>query len=297
MSALSTLSSELAAAVERAAASVVTVHARRRVPSTGICWADGIVVTADHTVRMDDDITVTLPDGATTTATIAGRDPGTDVAVLRVADARAVSASRGDPAALRLGQLVLALGPGPTVSGGVVSRLGAGWRTGQGAEIDRLIQPDLVFYPGFSGGPLVDVEGRVTGMNTSGLSRQLRLTIPITTVQRVADELVRSGRVRRGYLGVAMQPVRLPEALRQRLDVEAETGVIVLGVETGSPAAKAGIVMGDVLLALGGTPTRDPSEVRAILGSDRVGTAMAVTLVRAGERMSLEVTVEERPRR
>jgi S1-C subfamily serine protease len=231
---------------------------------------------------MDDDITVTLPDGATAAATIAGRDPGTDVAVLRVADGRAASVNRGDPAALRLGQLVLALGPGPTVSGGVVSRLGAGWRTGQGAEVDRLIQPDLVFYPGFSGGPLVDVEGRAIGMNTSGLSRQLRLTIPITTVQRVADELVRSGRVRRGYLGVSMQPVRLPEALRQRLGVEA---------------AKAGIVMGDVLLALGGTPTRDPGEVRAILGSDRVGTAMAVTLVRAGERMSVEVTIEERPRR
>jgi S1-C subfamily serine protease len=295
MGALHSLSNELAAAAERAGRSIVSVHARRRLPSTGTQWRPGSIVTADHTVRVDEDITVVLPGNRTVPARLAGRDPSTDIALLAVEESLPV-AEQADPASVRIGHVVLALGPGPSVSWGVVSMLGSGWRTWRGGEVDRLIRPDLTFYPGFSGGPLVDTEGRVLGMNTSGLSRQLRLTVPGSTVDRVVDELLRSGRVSQGYLGIATQSVRLPDALRNRLAPDQDTGVIVLNVAPDSPASRAGLVIGDVLVALGGAPTADPGDVLAALGPARVGTAIAVSIIRAGQPITLEVRIEERPR-
>jgi S1-C subfamily serine protease len=297
MDTLLSLSNDLAGAVERTAPAIVTVHARRRLPSTGIHWRPGVIVTADHTVRAEEDITVTTPDGRALPAVLAGRDPGTDLAVLTVKDAGSATAALGDDAALKIGHLVLALGYGPRVSWGVIGALGPRWRSWRGGEIERLVRLDLTLYPGFSGGPLVDAGGRVVGLNTSGLARDARLTVPATTVTRVADELLRTGHVSRGYLGLGMQPVPLPEPLRRQLGLTRETGLIVVTVEPDGPAARAGVLLGDVLVALDGAPVSDLDDVQARLGSDRIGVAVPAVLVRAGARTELSITVGAQPHR
>jgi S1-C subfamily serine protease len=297
MEALLSLSNDLAGAVERAAPSVVAVNARRRLPSTGIHWRPGVVVTADHTVRTEEDITVATADGRSLAARLAGRDPGTDLAVLRVEGVTAATASLGDDAALRVGHMVLAIGYGPRVSWGVISALGPRWRSWRGGDIDRLVRLDLVLYPGFSGGPLVDASGRVVGLNTSGLAHEPRLTVPAATVSRVTDELLRQGHVSRGYLGLGMQPVRLPDPLRAQLGLASDVGLIVVTVAPDGPAARAGVLLGDVLVALGGEPVRDLEDVQAQLGPGRIGTVVNAVVVRAGTRAELAITVGEQPRR
>jgi len=273
----------------------VAVHARR-LPSTGIHWRPGIVVTAEHTVRTAEDITVTMADGRSVPAVLAGRDPGTDLAVLRVADAGSVVATLGDDAALKVGHMVLALGYGPRASWGVISALGPRWRSWRGGDIDRLVRLDLVLYPGFSGGPLVDAAGRVIGLNTSGLARETRLALPVTMVTRVADELLQKGHVSRGYLGLGMQPVRLPEPLRAQFGL-GDGALIVVMVEPSGPAARAGVLLGDVLVALDGEPVGDLEDVQARLGSDRVGAEISAVVLRGGVRTELRITVGEQPRR
>ncbi len=296
MDMLLSLSHGLATAVERASRAVVAVNARPRLASTGIHWRPGVVVTADHTVKRDEEITITEPDGRRVTATLAGRDPGTDLAVLRAPELSAPTAAIGDAAALRVGHIVLALGHGPRASWGVVSALGGRWRTWRGGELDQLLRPDLVLYPGFSGGPLVDVEGRIVGVNTSGLSRQMALAVPASTVIRVTDELLQKGRVARGYLGVGLQPVRLPEALRRQIHGSPEVGLIVVNVEPDGPAARAGLLIGDVLITLDGSPVSETDDVQVVLGQ-RVGSTITAALIRAGAPKDVSVTVGERPQR
>ena len=297
MEALLSLSNDLAGAVERVAPAIVAVHARRHLPSTGIHWRPGIVVTADHTVRAEEDITVSTADGRARAAVLVGRDPGTDLAVLRVTELTTSTAALGDDGALRVGHMVLALGYGPRASWGVISALGPRWRSWRGGEIDRLVRLDLVLYPGFSGGPLVDASGHVVGLNTSGLAREVRLAVPVTTVSRVVDELVRKGHVSRGYLGLGMQPVWLPDPLRAQLGLERDTGLMVVTVQPDGPAGRAGVLLGDVLVALDGAPVADLDDVQARLGGDRIGAVITAVLVRAGARAEARITVGEQPRR
>jgi S1-C subfamily serine protease len=298
---LLSLSNDLAGAVERAGRATVAVNARQRVPSSGVQWRQGIVVTADHTVERDEDITVTLPDGRTVPATLAGRDPGTDLAVLKVQGAEWPAAEIGDAAALKVGHVVLAVArPGErglSASVGVVSYLGEAWRTWRGGQIDRFVRPDLTLYPGFSGGPLADVQGRVMGINTSGLSRGGALAIPASTVNRVADQLVATGRIARGYLGIGMQPVTVPAALKSKLGLASGGGLVVVSVQPGGPAEKAGVLIGDILVALDGKPVADTDDVQALLDPERVGKSIAATVIRGGEVAALTVTVSERPQR
>ena len=296
MDQLQSLSNELAGAVERAGRSVVAVNARRRLPSTGVHWTSGLVVTADHTVQIDEGITVTTPDGEARAATLAGRDPGTDLALLRIDAGDLPGAAIADSDAARVGHLVVALGAGPSASVGIISALGGPWGTPRGGQVDRLLRVDLTLYPGFSGGPLIDTQGRVVGINTSGLAR-LRLAIPSATVSRVADELARRGRVARGYLGLGMQPVRLPEEIRRALGLASDHGLIVINVEPDGPAARAGILLGDVLVRLDGRALDDVRDVQAILARHAVDSAVAVTLVRAGQTVETSVTLGERPER
>ncbi|HEU4647545.1 MAG TPA: trypsin-like peptidase domain-containing protein [Gemmatimonadales bacterium] len=295
---LAGLSNDLADAVEQAARSVVAVHARRRIPSSGVAWRPGVIVAASHALARDEDITVTLPDGHTVTATLAGRDETTDLAVLRVDAPSLPPAERADPTALRVGHFVLAVGrPGPnvTASMGVVSAVGGEWRTWQGGRIDRFVRLDLNIYDGFSGGALIEAGGRVLGINTSGLARATALTIPATTVDRVADQLLSHGRVQRGYLGLASQPVRLPEALRAALQLESGIGLVVVNVEPDGPADRAGVLLGDVIIAVDGTPVRDPADVLAALGPDRVGKPLTARVLRGGQPVAVTITVGRRP--
>lgn len=212
------LSKQLADAVEIGERAVVAVHGRPRVPSSGVLWRTGVVVTSDQTLQRDEDITVTLPGGRNLPATLAGRDGGTDLAVLRLSDDGSGAdhaAKTVSEASIKAGNLVLALGrrggEGVTASFGVLSAIGGPWRTWRGGRVERFIRPDVNIYPGFSGGALVDVEGRVIGLNTSGLTRGTGVTLPASTLSRVTEELLSRGHVRRGFLGVGLHPVQLPD--------------------------------------------------------------------------------------
>ncbi len=295
-SVLESLSNDMAAAVERAGQSVVRVDGRRRMSASGIVWsADGVIVTAHHVVTRDDELTVGLPNGDEAAATMAGRDPSTDLAVLRVSGGGLTAPAWVESDAMRVGQLVLALGrPGRTVQAtlGVVSAVGASWRTGAGGQIDRYLQTDVVMYPGFSGGPLVGASGAILGLNTSALLQGVSVSIPTGTLKAVVSALLEHGHVRRGYLGVGSQPVRLPDNLAQELG--QETALMLVSVEQDSPAAKGGLAMGDTIVALGGEPVRHIDDLQALLTGDRVGKAVTVRVLRGGELRDMNVTIGEK---
>jgi S1-C subfamily serine protease len=296
---LESLSNDLASAVDRAGQSVVAIHARRRIPASGIHWRPGIIVAAHHTLQRDEEITISLADGSTVAATLAGRDPSTDLAVLKVDEAKVPVASFADPSGVRVGALVLALGrPGSAVSAsmGVISAVGGEWRTWHGGSIPQFVRLDISIYDGFSGGPLIDAGGRVLGVNTSGLSRGAALAIPLATVNRVVDQLLTSGRVSRGYLGLGMQPVQLPAALVERHSLPNDAGLMIVSASPGSPADRAGVLIGDILIAVGDTTVSDLSDLLAFLGGDRIGKTLDAKLIRAGELKTVTLTVGERPR-
>jgi S1-C subfamily serine protease len=291
------LSNGLAATVKTAGSGVVRVEARRRLPASGIVWSsDGVIVTAHHVVEYDENINVGTPEGETVAAALLGRDPTTDLAVLRVEGADLAPPTWAEPEGLSVGHLVLGLGrPGRTAQAtlGIVSALGEGWRTPAGGRVEPYLQTDLVMYPGFSGGPLVDVAGAVLGLNTSALLRGISLAVPTPTVRQVVETLLAHGRVRRGYLGVGAQPVRLPEALAESLG--QETGLLLVSVEPGSPADGAGLTLGDTIVALDGQAVRHMDELLALLGGDRVGASVPIGILRGGQTQELVVTIGERP--
>ena len=242
-----------------------------------------------------------MPNGGRASAQLVGRDGGTDIAVLRLdggAKNDAAIAERAPAETLRVGTLVLAVGrPGAdvTASLGVISAVGDKWRTWSGGEIDRLVRLDLSVYDGFSGGALVDADGRLLGVNCSALARGTPLTIPTATVERVVDALLERGHVARAYLGVAMQPVRLTRSLSERLGLgEDARGVLVVMVESDSPADRAGILVGDVIVSAGGRPMAEPQDVAELLGAEQVGATLELIVIRGGERKSLAVTIGER---
>jgi S1-C subfamily serine protease len=300
-SVLLSLSNNLADAVERAGQSTVAVHARQRQPASGIHWRSGVIVATDHTIERDDDITITLADGKSVPATLAGRDPSTDLAILKVDGASLPVAALGDAAALRVGHMALAVGRfgegGLGTSLGVVSALSGAWNTWRGGQVDQFIRADVTLYPGFSGGPLVNAAGEIVGINTSGLSRNMGLTIPAATVNRVVDQLLSTGRIARGYLGLGLQPVRLPDTLKQAVGTTSDTGVIIISIEGGGPAEQAGLFIGDILVTLDGTPVTDTDAVQGLLGPERIGSALQAKVARGGQPVDVTITVGERPQR
>jgi S1-C subfamily serine protease len=289
------LSEDLAGVVKAAGSGVVRVEGRRRLPASGIIWsAEGVIVTAHHVLHQDEGIQVGLFDGQTVPAAVVGRDPTTDLAVLRVSTANLTPAVWAD-AGLQVGHLVLALGrPGQTVQAtlGIISALGESWRTPMGGLLDQYVQTDVVMYPGFSGGPLVNAAGQVVGLNTSALLRGVSLAIPVVTLRQVVETLLAHGRVRRGYLGVSTQPVRLPPALAQQLG--QETALLLVALEPGSPAEQSGLLLGDIIVQLAGSAVRHHDDLLALLSGDRVGKATPVQIVRGGQVQQIQVTIGER---
>ena len=291
---LSELSGELAETVEAAGKSVVRVEGRGRLPGTGFSWPDeGVVVTASHVVERDDNIKVGTGDGESVEATLVGRDPATDLAVLRVSDGGLTRPELGEDA-LRVGNLVLALGrPGQTVQAtlGIVSALGKGWRTRAGGAIDRYLQTDVVMYPGFSGGPLIDASGSIVGLNSSALQRSVAVSVPLTTVRRTVATLLEHGRIRRGYLGIGAQAVRLPGEVEA--EVGQKTGLLIVSVEPDSPAQKGGLMLGDTVVALNGQPVGQLDDLLALLGGETVGASGTARIVRGGQLQEQAVTIGE----
>jgi S1-C subfamily serine protease len=289
------LSNALAAAVETASRSVFEVHGRARLPSTGVHWRSGLIVTANHTLETDRDVMLTAPDGRRWAAQVAGRDPGLDLAVLRAEVDGVPLADVAADSDVRIGHLVLALGAGPRASAGIVSALSA--RGGRRSAATELLVVDLTLYPGFSGGPVVDVRGHVVGIATSGAFRHLQCAIRAAAVTDMVEQVVRQGRIPRAYLGVGTQPVELPEAIRERLSLAQRTALIVVNVSPGSPAAAAGLVIGDVIVAIAGRVIAEPADLVGVLRPDRVGSAVTVSVLRGGEPHELQVTIGERPPR
>jgi S1-C subfamily serine protease len=284
----------MADAVERAGASLVTVHGRARQSASGIVYAQDLVLTADHVLEREEDLTVQTPDGRTLPAQFAGRDPSTDLAILRVPDLNLDPASKSTEP--RVGQMVLAVGrpssDGPMASIGIVSSVGGPVRTGRGGMLERYIRTDATPYPGFSGGPLIDADGAVVGVTTTGLVGGVALAIPASVAWRVADALSKHGSIKRGFLGISSQPVRLPES--QRGGHDQERGLLIVRVEDGSPAQQSGILLGDILVTFDGQKITDTDDLQPLLSGDRVGKALAAEVIRGGELKTLQVIVGER---
>ncbi|MBD5657544.1 MAG: serine protease [Candidatus Eremiobacteraeota bacterium] len=298
--ALVELSSELARAVATIAPSVVYVDAHPRRDASGIVWDEHHVVTVDHAIEREDDIELLLGNGTSVRATLAGRDPSTDLALLHV-DATLQAAPRADLATLGVGHLVLAVArdeDGATAASfGIVGSFDGPWRTWRGGEVDRFLRPDCNVAPSFSGGPLVDATGRVAGMNTWGLSRRTALTLPVDTIARVVARLQSGGgRIARAYLGIAMQAVGLPDALRTARGIAQRSGAIVMDVAAAGPAERAGVQIGDVILAFGAQTIEDSEDVQRALGAAKPGTTERLSLLRGGAPHAVDVVVGERGR-
>jgi S1-C subfamily serine protease len=286
----------MAQAVAQAGRSLVRIEARRRQTATGIIWsADGLIVTAHHVVEREENIRVGLPDGTTVPAVLAGRDPSTDIAVLRVKADGLTPAAWAELDAVRVGQLVLAVArpeANPQATLGVISALEGGWRTMAGGSVDAWIQTDVVMYPGFSGGALVAANGSFVGMNSSMLARGASVTLPAATLRRVADSLAVHGKVKRGFLGVNAQGVRLPASLAESLG--QETGLLLAAVEPGSPGDVGGLMVGDILVALNGHAVRQMDDLMAALSGDVVGKEAPARVVRGGQVAEFTLTIGER---
>jgi S1-C subfamily serine protease len=291
------LANELAQNAEEAGRSVVAVPGRRH-PASGVLLGSDIVVTVNHGVNRDEEITVVLGPDRRVSARVAARDPGTDLAVLRLAEPVAATPPRWAAGALRVGDLTLALGRtwrgNVVASSGVLSGvINAPWRTWRGGELDLFVRPDLNLYSGFSGGPLVNSRGEFTGINTAGLHRSA-VTIPAATVTRVTAELLSKGRVERPYLGLAMHTVALPESLRTRLNLKSGEGLLVVHVEPGSPSDKAGALLGDILLELDGKTVAGTDEVQDILRAAKIGQEIEAIVMRGGAIAKIKVALEAR---
>jgi S1-C subfamily serine protease len=293
MATLQEISDGLAATVEAAGAGVVEVRARRGRSATGIVWDKEHVLTSSHSIEDADEITVVFGDKEAKGAVV-GRDPGTDLALLKVDGLGATPAARGSAADLKPGQLVLAIGrPGELQAtfGAVVSTQSRrrGWR---GSGIDRLVRTDAHLYQGFSGGPLVDATGKVVAINSWYYGRGETKSLPVETAASIAESLAKHGRIKQPYLGIGTQPVYLAEEVRETAG--QASGLMVISVEAGSPAAQAGLLQGDTLVGIGGESVAGMTDLYRALRSLDVGSKQTLQVIRAGEVKSLEVTVGER---
>jgi S1-C subfamily serine protease len=291
------LSRELSDAAARAAASIVQVHGRSR-PASGIVWAPERVLSTSHSVEWEEGVRVRRDDGTVLPAEVIGHDAASDLVLLRVPDLQAAPfAQAGEPA--RPGQLALLTGRG--WNGRQYARLVAvtgiagPLQTPDGPRLDRVVTLPLAPFPGFSGGALIGPGGALSAVATAGLARGRALALPIEIARPVVEAIEKHGGIRRGYLGVVTQPVRLPA--RQRGDLRADGGLLVLDVSADSPADAAGVLVGDVIVGGAEGPLSSPEDLLAQLGPERVGQPLPLEVVRGATRQTITVTVGERPPR
>jgi S1-C subfamily serine protease len=289
-------------AVEAVGPAVVNVHRGDEGAGSGVIFTpDGLVLTNHHVVNGAPRVQVMLTDGRTLRADLIGQDPGTDLAVLRV-DATLPWARFGDSRRVRVGQVAIAIG-NPygfqhTVTSGVVSALGRSLRSQSGRLIDDIIQTDAALNPGNSGGPLVTTRGEVIGINTAMIrpAQGLCFAIGINTARFVASRLIRDGRIRRAYIGIAGQNIDVPRALARANQLAVVSAVRVASVEKGSPAEQAGLHDGDIVVTFGDVAVTGVDDLHRILGEERINTPVVVMVIRGGERRTVTVTPIESQR-
>jgi serine protease DegQ len=278
--------------IEKLEASVVRVDARRRMPASGLVYADGVIVTTSHAVEREENIRVGLSGGTEVEATLAGRDHTTDLAVLKIPAHNLPAVAWADLSTAKVGNVALALGrPGERIQAtmGIIRAIGGDYRTHEGGKIDRWLESDVDLPHGFSGGILVDVSGRVLGMNNSALARGRAAVIPAPTVQRVVASLVSKGQIQRGFLGIGSHPVQLPPKVAALAGQNA--GLIIVSVQPDGPSDQAGVLLGDVLLALDGNVVTDVGALLGLLDEERIGKSTVLKLLRAGELREIAVKV------
>jgi S1-C subfamily serine protease len=295
------LSNELAAIVQAAAPHIVSVRARHHYPSSGICWTPNVIVTASHTIQREEDLTVTLVDGTIGNATLAGRDPGTDLAVLKTEMPGSPAKQVDHAPTVKAGELGLVVGRSPdsgvNASLGIISAVSGSWRTWRGGQLDAYIRLDAKLFPQSSGGAVVNARGEIIGMATSALSRIAGIAIPVSTVKRVTGQLLQRGFVPRGYLGIGVQQVHLPEEMRKALSIPNASGLVVLSVEPQGPADKAGVLMGDIVVGIDNTIIEQIDDLHEYSDSGVIGKPVKISCVRGGSLKNAEVIVGERPGR
>jgi S1-C subfamily serine protease len=292
------LSNALARETDRAAASIVAIHTEARGSSSGVVWRKGVIVTAEHALRRDEEIQATLPDGRVAPATLAGRDASTDLAVLKCADAVSPVAEFSDVSTIKPGNLVLIVGrtraSGPVAALGAVSLVAPERRTWFGAALSPYVRLDVGLQPTAVGGAVIDAYGRAIGIATPRFARFGAIAIPAGTLNRVVDALLKAGHIPQGYLGVGLHPIRLPESLRQSLQRNEKTAAIVVEVEPDGPAHKAGIMIGDLLISFGSHSIARVEDVHAQLAAEAIGKPVVVKFVRGGTPGETSVVIGER---
>ena len=298
---LQNLSNELAGAVERAAAGVVAVHARPRINSSGIVWRQNLILTSSEGVRFEEGIKVVFADGRRTEARLRGTDPSTDLALLETDTGSIPPIEFASDDHLKTGQLVLAVGrtaaTGPIASFGIISGVSGEWKSWRSGKLDPFVRLDLSVYPTSSGGAAVDSSGGLIGLVSTGLSRTSVLAVTRRTVDRVAQKLLDHGYVGRGFLGVALQPVALPRDLKEKLKLDQDTAIMLLGIEPNGPAASAGLLMGDILLQAGSSVISDAETLATLLDHATIGESLNFRVLRAGTVQEVKVRIGERPRK
>jgi S1-C subfamily serine protease len=291
-------SDALAQAVENAARSVVLVNARRRMPASGILISALLVLTANHVVEHEEDISILLSDGSELSASLAGRDPSRDLALLKLSSPASTPAATTATQSARVGQLVLALGRpdegGIQASLGVINAIGGPVRMAHGGLLEQYMRTDTTAFPGFSGGPLINVNGEVLGLNTSALAMGALITLPTPLAWQAAADLEAHGHIRRAYLGLRSQVTELGQPQQTTLGRQQSQGLLLVGVETDSPAEKSGLLVGDILVGMNGDAIVEADDLQTQLARYTAGTTITVDLLRGGQPKSIPVILGER---
>ncbi len=291
------LSKSISEAIDAVQDSIFTIHGAGRSTSSGVVWRPGVIVTVRSGLRRKEVVKVAQR-GEPLNASVAGTDAGTDLAVLRVESNSLKPADTSGLETTRVGELVLSVGRSAlgdiSASSGIIARLGSPWRTWRGGQMDRLIRPDIRLYVGQSGSALVNDHHRVLGINSPGLARNAIITVPAQTIDRVVDAILERGHVPRPFLGVAMQAVPVPEALRAQFAEGADQVLLVLHVEPDAPAALAGVLVGDLVVSLNGDPVHDVRDALHRIAGLSVGDSVSLVVIRGGARMELTLTVADR---
>jgi len=293
------LSKEISHAVQQVGKSIVAVDGRSGHTSSGIVWRADSILTAAHSIRHDTNIRVIIGQGRSVTAKLSGKDRGTDLAVLKLDEKVELEpAQLGTGTTLSVGELTVAVARtrrGNIVSSsGVISGLMGEWQVAR-TRIDQFIRPDLMLYPGFSGGALVGAGGNILGLNTSGLIRGKSITIPSSTLTRVADEIAAKGHLSQPYVGLVMQPVEIPRSLQKNVGVDANTGLLVMHVEPGGPADQAGALLGDILIHIDGRSFEDLEDVHDEIRRKGAGQEVQAKIIRGGQNIQMTIRIGERP--